>query len=100
MPERRAAKQLEWLPSARAAYLETLEYVARDDPNTAELIAQRVEKSLSLIQSMPGIGTPTARPGVRRYPIPNTGHVMDYRVLRERIRVQRWYRAWRNTGGV
>lgn len=100
MPERRAAKQLEWLPSARAAYLETLEYVARDDPNTAELIAQRVEKSLSLIRAMPSLGTPTARPGVRRYPIPNTGHVIDYRVLRERVRVQRWYRARRNVSGA
>lgn len=100
MPERRAAKQLEWLPSARAAYLETLGYVARDDPNTAELIAQRVEKSLSLILSMPSIGTLTARPGLRRYPIPNTGHVIDYRVLRERIRVQRWYRARKNASGA
>jgi len=93
-------KQLEWLPSARAAYLETLKYVARDDPNTAELIRQRVEKSLLLILTMPSIGTPTARPGVRRYPIPNTGHVIDYRVLRERIRVQRWYRARRNVSAA
>ena len=99
MPEHRAAKQLEWLPSARAAYVETPEYVARGDAITAELIAQRVEKSLSLIRSMPGIGTPTARPGVRRYPIPSTGHVIDYRVLRERIRVQRWYRARKNVSG-
>lgn len=100
MAEHRAAKQLEWLPSARAAFLETLEYVARDDPTTAELIAQRVEKSLSFIQSMPSMGTPTARPGVRRYPIPNTGHVIDYRVIRERIRVQRWYRARKNASGA
>lgn len=100
MPERRAAKPLEWLLSARAAYLETLGYIARDDQNTAELVAQRVEKSLSIIQSMPSIGTPTAAPGVRRYPIPNTGHVIDYRVFRDRIRVQRWHRARRNAGNV
>ena len=31
MPERRAAKPLEWLPSARAAYLETLDYIARQN---------------------------------------------------------------------
>lgn len=96
MPERRAAKPLEWLPSARAAYLETLEYIARDDPRTAERGAQRVEKSLALIRSMPSLGTPTAKPGVRRYPVPDTGHVFDYRVLRHSIRLQRWYRARRN----
>jgi hypothetical protein len=43
MPERNAAKPLEWLPSARAAYLETLEYVSRDDEQAARLVAQRVE---------------------------------------------------------
>jgi plasmid stabilization system protein ParE len=73
MPGRRAAKPLEWLPSARSAYLESLDYIARDDPRAAEQIAHRVEKSLSLIQSMPGLGTPTAMRGVRRYPVPESG---------------------------
>ena len=33
MPERNLAKQLECMRSARAAYLETLEFVSRDDEN-------------------------------------------------------------------
>jgi plasmid stabilization system protein ParE len=97
MPERNAAKPLEWLPSAQAAYLETLEYVSRDDEQAARLIAQRVEKSLAAIQAMPLMGTPTAAPGVRRYPVPNTGHVINYRIMGKRILVQRWYRARRQS---
>ena len=95
MPERSAAKPLEWLPSARAAYLETLEYVSRDDEQAARVIAQRVEKSLAAIQAMPLLGTPTAAPCVRRYPVPNTGHVVNYRITGKRIIVQRWHRARR-----
>ena len=93
MPERRAAKPLEWLDSARAAYLETLEYIAREDERAARLVAQRVDRSIASIQAMPMIGTPTAAPGVRRYPIPNTGHVVNYRITNTRIILQKWYRA-------
>jgi len=89
MPERRAARPLEWLPSARAAYLESLEYIAHEDEHAARQVAQRVERSLATIQDMPMIGTPTAAPGLRRYPIPNTGHVVNYRVTSTRIIVRR-----------
>lgn len=97
MPERNLAKQLEWLHGARAAYLETLQYVSRDDEQAARLIAQRVERSLAAIQTMPLLGTPTAAPGVRRYAIPNTGHVINYRIAGKHIIVQRWYRARRGS---
>jgi plasmid stabilization system protein ParE len=97
MPERRAAKPLEWLASARAAYLETLEYIARENEHAARQVAQRVDRSLATIQTMPMIGTPTAAPGVRRYPIPNTGHVVNYRITSTRIILQRWYRARRDS---
>ncbi len=95
MPERSAAKPLEWLASARRAYLETLEYIAREDEHAARQVVQRVDKSLATIQAMPMIGTPTAAPGVRRYPIPNTGHMINYKVTGAQIVVQRWYRARR-----
>jgi hypothetical protein len=38
MPERNAAKPLEWLISARAAHFETLEYVSRDDEQAIQLL--------------------------------------------------------------
>ena len=98
MPERSDAKPLEWLASARKAYLETLQYIAREDEPTARQIADRVDKSLAAIQAMPMIGTPTAAPGVRRYPIPNTGHVVNYKITGAKIIVQRWFRARRDYG--
>jgi plasmid stabilization system protein ParE len=88
-----ASKPLEWTRRAFQAYHATLARVAEEDPLSARLVRERVERALSLIQSQPGIGTPALRRGERRFPVPNTGHVINYRVLRHAIRVVLWYRA-------
>ena len=88
-----ANKPLEWTPRAFEAYRATLARIADVDPLTARQVRERVERALSLIYSQPGIGTPVLRRGERRYPVPNTGHVLNYRVLRHAIRVVLWYRA-------
>lgn len=88
-----ASKPLEWTPRAFHAYAATLARIAEEDPLTAQLVRERVERAVSLIQSQPGIGTPSLRRGERRYPVSNTGHVINYRVLRHAIRIVLWYRA-------
>ena len=90
------AKQLEWAPRALEAYLATLARIADEDPFTAQQFVERVERSLALILSQPAIGTPATRRGERRYPIHNTGHVINYRVGRNTVRIQLWYRARQN----
>src|SRR5574341_193563 len=86
-------KRLEWAPRALEAYLSTLRRIAEDDPFTARQFMERVERSLSLIVARPGMGTPATRRGERRYPLPNTGHVVNYRVSRSAVRIRLWYRA-------
>ena len=92
------AKRLEWAPRALDAYFATLARIAEEDPYSAQQFVERVEHSIGLIRSHPSIGTPAMRRGERRYPIPNTGHVVNYRVSRERVRIQLWYRARQNIG--
>lgn len=87
------AKRLEWAPRALDAYLATLARVADEDLGAARQIAERVSQSLATIQSYPSVGTLATRRGERRYPIPNTGHVINYRVTRRAVRIQLWYRA-------
>lgn len=90
------AKLLEWAPRALQAYIDSLARIANEDPRTAELVQKRVGHALDLILEHPGIGTPTARRGERRYPIANTGHVIVYRVTPATVRVHIWYRARQN----
>jgi plasmid stabilization system protein ParE len=92
------ARRLEWSPGALDAYLSTLARIAADDPFTAHQIAERVQQSLASILAHPYIGTPVTRRGERRYPVPGTGHVLNYRVSRDTVRIQLWYRARRHVG--
>ena len=91
-----AARRLEWAPRALRAYVDSLAHIADEDWRTAEIVRERVEHALDLILEHPGIGTPTARRGERRYPIANTGHVIVYRVTPAAVRVHVWYRARQN----
>ncbi len=93
MPAGGPGKRLEWAPRALEAYLATLAHIAGEDAFTVQQFVERVERSLALILTQPGIGTPATRRGERRYPIPNTGHVINYRVTRSAVRIQLWYRA-------
>ena len=89
-------KRIEWARSARAAYEATLARIGEDDPHTAALVKARVERVLAPLQLHPGLGTPSALNGQRVYPIANTGHNLNYRVVREAIVVVRWYRQRQN----
>jgi len=64
-----------------------------EDPFTARLIVERVENALKQIQLHPKIGRPAGARGRRALPIPNTGHIINYRETRSAIRILRWYRS-------
>jgi plasmid stabilization system protein ParE len=81
-----------WAVQARNQFIATLTYIAKEDPLTAELVQKRVDKSLKLLSDSPDMGTQAPTAGVRTYAVPKTGHSFDYRLVRDQLRVQRWYR--------
>ncbi|MCF8210017.1 MAG: type II toxin-antitoxin system RelE/ParE family toxin [Rhodoferax sp.] len=81
-----------WSVRARNQLIATLTYIAKEDPLSAELVHQRMEKSLKLLCDSPEMGVQAPTAGVRTYAVPKTGHSFDYRLVRDQIRVQRWYR--------
>lgn len=81
------------VPGARQAYLETLPYIAIQDPAAAEQVRRRVEHALAQLAAFPALGTPAPRRGERRFAVPKTGHVVTYRISRSALRIQAWYRA-------
>ena len=81
-----------WSVQARNQFVATLTYIAKEDPLNAELVHKRVEKSLKLLCGSSDMGVPAPTAGVRTYAVPKTGHSFDYRLVRDQIRVQRWYR--------
>jgi plasmid stabilization system protein ParE len=95
----RRAKPLEWSHRAWDAYCATLEFISDEDPFTSQQVKDRVERALLQIRSFPGIGTPTPRRRIRRFPVPNTGHILTYRETRRSIVIVSWYRARQNVRG-
>ena len=81
-----------WSDQARNQFAATLTYIAKEDPLTAERVHERVDKSLKLLCDSPDISVQAPTAGVRTYAVRKTGHSFDYRLVRDQIRVQRWYR--------
>ncbi len=81
-----------WSYRASSQYLKSLRHIEGEDVRAAVAVQERVEKSLQLLEKFPNLGTIAAVPGVRTYPVPKTGHSFDYRLVRNQIRIQRWYR--------
>ena len=81
-----------WSVQARNQFVATLTYIAKEDPLSAEMVHKRVKKSLTLLCGSPEMGVSAPTAGVRTYAVPKTGHSFDYRLVRDQIRIQRWYR--------
>lgn len=81
-----------WSAQARNQLVATLAYIAKEDPLTAGLVLKRAEKSLKLLCDSPEMGVQAPTAGVRTYAVPKTGYSFDYRLVRDQIRIQRWYR--------
>ena len=96
MPRSAGEKPLEWARAALNAFDASMDFIASEDHFTARLVADRVADALALIQSHPKIGRPAGARGRRAFPIPNTGHIINYRETRTTIRILRWYRAKQN----
>ena len=86
-------KPLEWARAAQDAFEASIEFIAREDPFTARIVVERVENALRQLQAYPGLGRPAGARGRRTFPIPDTGHIVNYRETKSAIRILRWYRS-------
>ncbi|NRR33676.1 type II toxin-antitoxin system RelE/ParE family toxin [Oxalobacteraceae bacterium] len=86
---------IRWSPAAIKSYYASLAHIEMQDDHTAKLIAQRVNRALDILSSQPGLGTPVPRSFSRRFAIPNTGHMIEYRVRGIELWISRWMRQTR-----
>jgi plasmid stabilization system protein ParE len=72
-----------------------MEHINSQDSAVGMLVMQRLQNAIDIIASQPGIGTPTERPNLRRFPIPRTGHTIEYRTTPDAITIVNWIRQAR-----
>ena len=69
---------------------EALDYIAERSPNGAANVRRRLDELLDLLQTRPGIGPMTDRPGVRRLVVTPYPYLLDYRITGEELIVLRF----------
>ncbi|MQA20670.1 type II toxin-antitoxin system RelE/ParE family toxin [Rugamonas rivuli] len=86
---------IRWSSTARRSLDRTIAHIHAEDASASQLVLRRLQNALDVIADQPGIGTLTDRRDTRRFPIPKTGHTIDYRVHQGEILVTRWARQRR-----
>lgn len=78
--------QIKWLRKALQNLSDEAEYIAKDDPQAARRVMQRIRQTVSLLSNNPALGHPGRLPGTHELIIPKTRYIIPYRV---RPRLQR-----------
>lgn len=77
--------QLRWLTKAIRNLNDEADYIAQDDPATAQRLVQHVHDAVNLLADNPALGHPGRIYGTRELVVPDTRYIIPYRV-RPRLR--------------
>ena len=72
--------QIKWLRTALRNLDHEAEYIAKDDPQAARLVVQRIQQTVALLADNPNMGYPGRLPGTHELIIPKTRYLIPYRV--------------------
>ncbi len=84
-----------WLKRALKNLDDEAEYIARDNPQAAARIVERIAASIDRLATHPASGRPGRVPGTRELVISGTPYVVPYRVRDETVQILRVFHAAR-----
>ena len=87
--------RVRWVRRALKSLDEEADYIARDDPQAAAQVVERIASSVDLLASQPALGRPGRVPGTRELVIPRTPYIVPYRMQGESIQILRVYHGAR-----
>ena len=93
--------QIKWLRKALANLQAEAEYIAKDDPEAARLVVQRIQQSVSMLNKNPMLGHSGRLPGTHELVVPRTRYIVPYRVNTrlQRIEILRVFHSARKLPG-
>ena len=93
--------QIKWLRKALQNLDNEAEYIAKENPRAAQLLVQRIQHTVLLLQDNPALGRPGRLPGTHERVIPNTRCTVPYRVRPrlQRIEILRVFHSSRKQPG-
>jgi len=72
--------EIRWLRTALQNLDQEAEYIAKDDPQAAQLMVRKIYHTISLLRDNPSFGHPGRLPGTRELVVPKTRYIVPYRV--------------------
>ena len=87
--------RVRWLRRALSNLNEEAEYKARDNPDAAARIVQRIAASVGRLATHPASGRPGRVPGTRELVVTGNPYIVPYRVSDETVEILRVFHAAR-----
>jgi toxin ParE1/3/4 len=87
--------RVRWLKRALKNLDDQAEYIARDNPQAAARIVERIATSVDRLATHPASGRPGRVPGTRELVITGTPYIVPYRVRDETVEILRVFHAAR-----
>jgi toxin ParE1/3/4 len=81
--------QIVWLPKALENLKEIKEYIDKESPKSAKMVAERIKKTVSLLQENPHLGKPSLVDGFREIQVSKLPFVIPYKVIDDKIIIVR-----------
>lgn len=80
--------QIKWLEKALHNLDEEANYIAKNNPQAATIVIQRIYEAVNSLRENPALGHPGRIHGTRELVVPDTYYVIPYRVKIELQQIQ------------
>jgi addiction module RelE/StbE family toxin len=81
--------QIVWLPKALNNLKEIKEYIEIESPQSANMVAERIKKTVSLLGENPHLGKPSLVDGFREIQVSKLPFIIPYIVINDTIIIVR-----------
>jgi toxin ParE1/3/4 len=87
--------RVRWLRRALRNLDQEASYIARDDPQAAAQVVERIATSVDLLATQPALGRPGRVPGTRELLVTSTPYIVPYRVRDHTVEILRVFHGAR-----
>ena len=88
--------QVKWTRPALADLIEAQAYITQENPQAAEVIAQRIWDASQALSDNPHIGRSGYLTGTREWVVQRTPYLIVYRIRKDRVEILHIYHGKRN----
>ena len=83
------SKKIRWLHLALFDLDELMGYIAKDNPEAADKVANKIWQTTRLLSDHPAMGKPGRVPGTREMVVSGTSYILPYRVAANEVQILR-----------